>query len=73
MNASFWHRPTVQALRVELLLEHLGMDTAELDDAAALRLYRERARKNAAARAQGRRLDGLAYEIDPVRYGHAEP
>ncbi len=73
MNASFWHRPTVQALRVELLLEHLGMDTAALDDAAALRLYRERARKNAAARAQGRRLDGLAYEIDPVRYGHAEP
>ncbi|MBW2388710.1 MAG: phosphatidylserine/phosphatidylglycerophosphate/cardiolipin synthase family protein [Deltaproteobacteria bacterium] len=70
MNASFWHRPTVQALRVELLLEHLGVDTAQLDDAAALRLYRERARKNAAVREQGGRLDGLVFEIDPVRYGH---
>jgi phosphatidylserine/phosphatidylglycerophosphate/cardiolipin synthase-like enzyme len=69
LNASFWHRPTVRALRVELLLEHLGADTAELDDAAALRLYRERARKNAAARSQGRPLDGLAFEIDPARYG----
>jgi phosphatidylserine/phosphatidylglycerophosphate/cardiolipin synthase-like enzyme len=69
LNASFWHRPTVHALRVELLLEHLGIDTAQLDDAAALRLYRERARKNTAARSQGRPLDGLAFEIDPVRYG----
>ncbi|MBW2292705.1 MAG: hypothetical protein JRG94_10390, partial [Deltaproteobacteria bacterium] len=57
-------------LRVELLLEHLGVDTAQLDDAAALRLYRERARKNAAVREQGGRLDGLVFEIDPVRYGH---
>jgi len=69
MNASFWHRPTVQALRVELLLEHLGVDSAHLDDAAALRLYRERARKNTTARSQGRRLEGLAFELDPVRYG----
>lgn len=69
LNASFWHGPTVRALRVELLLEHLGVDTAELDAAAALRLYRERARENAAAREQGRPLDGLVFEIDPVRYG----
>ena len=69
MNASFWHRPTVHALRVELLLEHLEVDSAHLDDAAAFGLYRERARKNAAARAQGRPLEGLAYEIDPARYG----
>ena len=59
----------MHALRVELLLEHLGVDTAHLDAAAALRLYRERARKNAAARLQGRPLDGLAFEIDPVSYG----
>ena len=69
MNASFWHGPTVRALRVELLLEHLGLDTVELDDAAAMSLYRERARKNAARRSQGDPLDGLAFEIDPVRYG----
>jgi len=69
LNASFWHRPTARALRVELLREHLGVETAQLDGAAALRLYRERAAKNAAARAQGRPLDGLAFEIDPIRYG----
>ncbi len=69
LNASFWHPSTVHALRVELLLEHLGVDSAHLDAAAALRLYRERARKNAAARLQGRPLDGLAFEIDLVRYG----
>jgi hypothetical protein len=59
----------VSALRIELLLEHLGVDTAELDDAAALRLYRERAAKNAVSRAQGQPLDGLVFELDPVRYG----
>jgi len=69
LNASFWHRPTVHALRVALLREHLGEDTAALDDAAALRLYRERARKNAAARAQGLPLDGLAFAVDPALYG----
>ena len=69
LNASFWHRPTVQALRVELLQEHLGLDTTDLDDAEAMRLYRERARRNAAARAEGRPLDGLAFAIDPTRYG----
>ena len=69
LNASVWHRPTVHALRVELLLEHLGVDTALLDDAAALRLYRERAAKNAVARASGSPLEGLAFAIDPVTYG----
>lgn len=69
LNASFWHLPTVQALRVELLLEHLGVETSHLDDAAAMRLYRKQARENAAARSEGRPLDGLAFEIDPVRYG----
>ena len=69
LNASFWHPPTARALRVALLGEHLGVDTSALGDATALRLYRERARKNAAARAQGRPLEGLAFAIDPVRYG----
>ncbi|MCP5070778.1 MAG: phosphatidylserine/phosphatidylglycerophosphate/cardiolipin synthase family protein [bacterium] len=69
MNASFWHRPTVQALRIELLREHLGADTAHLDDADAMRLYREQARRNALDRSHGKPLDGLAFEIDPVRYG----
>jgi phosphatidylserine/phosphatidylglycerophosphate/cardiolipin synthase-like enzyme len=69
LNASFWHGPTARTLRVDLLREHLGVDTAHLDDTAALRLYRDAARKNAAARARGQLLEGMAFEIDPVRYG----
>ena len=45
LNASFWHAPTVRALRRELLLEHLGRDTRDLDARAALRLYRDVARE----------------------------
>jgi cardiolipin synthase len=69
LNASFWHAESVRRLRVELLREHLGVDTAGLDDRAALRLYRDVARKNAGARARGEPLSSLAFEIDPIRYG----
>ena len=68
LNASFWHRPTVKGLRCDLLLEHLGRDTESLDERAALRLYREIARKNAARRATGDPLDGLAFALDPTTY-----
>ena len=50
LNATFWHRPTVHALRRDLLLEHLGHDTRDLDPRAALRLYRRRAQERGAAR-----------------------
>lgn len=69
LNASFWHRDTVQALRVELLREHLDQDTVHLDGAAALRLYRDVARKNRAIRQRGEPMQGLAFEIEPERYG----
>jgi phosphatidylserine/phosphatidylglycerophosphate/cardiolipin synthase-like enzyme len=69
LNASFWHEATVRALRVELLQEHLGVDTTHLDDVESLRLYRDTARKNAALRARGGTLEGLAFEIDPACYG----
>ncbi|HTO07149.1 MAG TPA: phosphatidylserine/phosphatidylglycerophosphate/cardiolipin synthase family protein [Myxococcota bacterium] len=68
LNASFWHTPTVRALRCELLREHLGRDTAQLDERAALRLYREVARKNAAKRAAGEPMEGLAFALDPATY-----
>ena len=68
LNASFWHAPTVRALRRELLSEHLGRDTAHLDERAALRLYREVARKNAARRASGEPMEGLAFALDPATY-----
>ena len=65
LNASFWHRETVRALRCELLQEHLGSDTSGLDDVAALGLMRERARQNQRRRERGERLEGLAFAIDP--------
>jgi len=68
LNASFWHRPTVAALRRELLLEHLGRDTRDLDARAALRLYRDVARKNAALRASGEPMASLAFALDPATY-----
>ncbi len=68
LNASFWHAPTVHALRRELLQEHLGRDTRDLDARAALRLYRDVARKNAARRAAGDTTDALAFALDPATY-----
>jgi cardiolipin synthase len=69
LNASLWHTPAVRALRRELLIEHLGVDTTMLDDRGALRLYGEVARANRARRARGERLQGLAVAIDPAEYG----
>ncbi len=68
LNASFWHQETVRALRVELLQEHLGLDTAGVDDREALQLYRDVAHANRARRASGEPLSGLAYAIDPAEY-----
>jgi len=68
LNASFWHEPTVRALRVQLLREHLARDTSELDDRAALRGFREQARANRERWSRGERLDGLAVALDPARY-----
>ncbi len=81
---SFCNRVTLRSLWLALTLLSLALAGARLAHAGnsvtsaeatlpledILRLYRERARKNATARAQGRPLEGLAFEIDPVRYGH---
>ena len=68
LNASFWHCPTVRALRCELLAEHLGRNTSELDDRSALRIYREVARQNTARRTAGETLEGQAFALDPATY-----
>ena len=70
MNAAFWDPVTVHALRCELFAEHLDRDTAHLDDAAALSLYRQIARDNRQKRDDGD-LDwqGLAFSLDPATYG----
>ncbi len=69
LNASFWHPESVRALRQELLLEHLGLDTRDLDDRAALQAFHRIARSNADRRVCWEPLAGLAYAIDPVDYG----
>jgi phosphatidylserine/phosphatidylglycerophosphate/cardiolipin synthase-like enzyme len=70
MNASFWDPRVVKALRCQLLAEHLDQDTAHLEDRAALRLYREVAQGNRRKRDAGNvDWQGLAFELDPARYG----
>ena len=69
LNASFWHPPTVRDLRRALLQEHLSADTAELDDRAALRLYRDVAQANRTRRTAGGQLSGLACALDADAYG----
>jgi phosphatidylserine/phosphatidylglycerophosphate/cardiolipin synthase-like enzyme len=70
MNASIWDPKVVHALRCELLAEHLGQDTAGMNDRSALRLFREIAREN---RCRGNANDfkwqGLAFSLDPATYG----
>ncbi len=70
MNVSFWDPETVHALRCDLLAEHLGEETAHLDDRAALALFRRIARENAARLSAGDPAwKGLVFELDPVSYG----
>jgi len=70
MNATFWDPNVVRALRCELLAEHLGRATADLDDGAALRLFRRVARENRQRRDAGDAAwQGLAFSLDPASYG----
>ena len=69
INASLWHEPSARALRRELFREHLGIDTGEHDDRAAARAFHEIARSNTARRSAREPLAGLAYAVDPEKYG----
>lgn len=70
LNVSFWDPTAVKALRCQLLAEHLGRDTAPLDDRAALRLYRAIAQDNRRKRDEGNAdWQGLALRLDPATYG----
>jgi cardiolipin synthase A/B len=70
MNAAFWAPGVVRALRCQLLAEHLGQDTARLDDRSALRLYRDVARANRLKGAAGNFVwQGLAFSLAPAAYG----
>jgi phosphatidylserine/phosphatidylglycerophosphate/cardiolipin synthase-like enzyme len=70
LNAAFWDPQAVRAMRVELFQEHLAMDTSEMDDTGALRLFRRIAREN---RRRHERSDpnwqGLTFSLDVATYG----
>jgi cardiolipin synthase len=60
----------VRALRCELLAEHLDRPTGDLDDRAALALYRQLARDNRRKRDIGDfNWQGLAFSLDPATCG----
>lgn len=70
MNASVWDPGFVRGLRCTLLSEHLGKETAQLGDRAALELYRQIARDNRARHDAGDPdWQGLAFTLDPATYG----
>jgi cardiolipin synthase len=57
-------------LRCQLLAEHLGLDTADLDDRAALALYRQVANENRVAMDEPDFvLQGLAFALSASDYG----
>ncbi|HUK32293.1 MAG TPA: phosphatidylserine/phosphatidylglycerophosphate/cardiolipin synthase family protein [Vicinamibacterales bacterium] len=68
LNASIWSEAIVRDLRQQLLREHLSIDTTNMGDRAAFARYREVARRNAARRHSGERLEGLAIAVDPATY-----
>ena len=71
LNASVWHAPTVRDLRCTLLREHLGFDTASLDDRAAYERYRTTCRANAERRGRGEPMQGMAFSLDPATYAQS--
>jgi cardiolipin synthase len=70
MNAAIWDPSVVRTLRCQLLAEHLGLDTADLDDRAALVLYRQVANENRAGMdAPDFVWQGLAFALSASDYG----
>jgi phosphatidylserine/phosphatidylglycerophosphate/cardiolipin synthase-like enzyme len=74
LNVTFQDPAVVRALRRDLLAEHLGRDTADLDDRSALAAYRRIARENRRRRDAGDAgWEGLAFSLDPATYGRLAP
>ncbi len=70
LNIAYNDPETVRGMRVALLQEHLDTDTAALDDAAALRLFRDIATSNRQRHSRGDAdWQGLAITMDIRSYG----
>ena len=70
MNASIWDADVARVLRCRLFAQHLGVDTGQMDDRAALRLFSDIARANQ-GKMERREPDwkGLAFALSPEAYG----
>jgi len=69
MNVAFAEPNTIMALRCELLKEHLGQDTSDIDSKNALRLFKKIAKQNRKKyEAGGCDWQGLAFELDIATY-----
>lgn len=65
LNAAFHHAPTVRAMRVALFREHLGVDTAHMDDDTALRCFTAVAAENRDRHSRGETTwRGMAIRLD---------
>lgn len=73
MNVAFSDPEAVRTMRVQLFDEHLAADTYQMDDRAALRLFRQIAIEN---RKRADRGDaawrGLAFALDVEKYGSSD-
>jgi phosphatidylserine/phosphatidylglycerophosphate/cardiolipin synthase-like enzyme len=69
MNASIWDAAVARNLRRTLFSQHLGVDTATLDDLAAVRLYGRVAWENR-RKMEGGDPDwqGQAFALSPEAY-----
>jgi hypothetical protein len=54
---------------VDLLREHLGLDTSGAGVREAMALYREVARENTARRRNKTAMSALAHALEPAAYG----
>lgn len=69
LNVTIWDDKVVKQFRVDLLAEHLDVDTSELSDESAMSLYKETAEANRTKKETGEKLQGLAYDVGPETYG----
>jgi len=70
MNASIWDADFARTLRAALFAQHLGVDTASLDDRAALQMFRDIARANRdRLERRAPEWQGLVFALTPEAYG----
>jgi cardiolipin synthase A/B len=74
LNATIFSRESVLEFRVALFKEHLAVDTSELDDVRALRLFKQIANANQVCLLRKDHVwQGLAVALDVVTYGKTPP